>query len=201
MNYKVINTKTNESLITDETGLNGVIASHCAEMSGLLGALEGALIRQALNAGSWTRKDGKVRIEVTDDAVTHHTVERNGHWMVSQPVRELGEKQVLDVLVVVDGKEKTLRCSLQDLKDGNGWFVAEFAGVPDVAITCMVPVSRMAAPEISKDGHYIEISFGDIELIIKLEDEGVVLDLMDISEGDLIESTYAFYSELSGEAA
>lgn len=201
MNYKVINTKTNESLITDETGLNGVIASHCVEMGGLLGALEAALIRQALSAGIWTRKDGVMRIEATDDAVTHHTVERNGHWMVSQPVRELGEKQVVDVMVVVNGKEKTLHCSLQDLKDGNGWFVAEFAGVPDVAITCMVPVSSMATPEISKDGHYIEIAFGDIELIIKIEDEGVVLDLMDTSEGDLIESTYAFYSELSEEAA
>lgn len=30
MNYKIINTNTNESLITDKTGLTGVIAAHCA---------------------------------------------------------------------------------------------------------------------------------------------------------------------------
>lgn len=196
MNYKVINTKTNESLITDETGLNGVIASHCVELGGLLGALEAALIRQALSTGSWTRKDGAMRIEVTDDAVTHHTVERNGHWIVSQPVMELGDKQTLDVLVVVNGEEKTLHCSLQDFKDGNGWFEAEFVGVPDLNIKCMVPVSSMATPEISKDENYIEVSFCDFFLVIKLEDEGVVLDLLMNGESDVIESTYAFYAEL-----
>ena len=196
MNYKIINTQTNESLITDETALNAVIASHCAQMGVLMGALEAAFIRQALESGSWTRQDGAMRIEVTDEAITHHTVVKEDKWLVSQPAIELGDKQTLELMVVVNGVEKTLSISLQDFNDGNGWFVAKLAGVEDVGIECRVPVSKMITPRMDKDDNYIEVSFADFELVIKLEDEGIVLDLLQSEESYVIDSTYAFYSEL-----
>lgn len=101
MNYKIINTNTNESLITDKTGLTGVIAAHCAPMGVLMGSLEAALIRQALESGMWESESRQMRIEVTQEAVTHHTVEKNGNWIVTQPVVELGDTQTVNVLVVV----------------------------------------------------------------------------------------------------
>jgi len=196
MNYKIINTNTNESLITNETGLTGVIAAHCAPMGGLMGALESALIRQALESGMWESKSWQMRIEVTQEAVTHHTVQKHGNWIVTQPAVELGDTQTVNVLVVVNNVERTLSVTLQHFTDGNGWFKAGFDGVPEVGIESMVPVTKQAAPDIDVDGHYVEITFSDFALVVKLEDEGVVMDLLHNDESYVIDSTYAFYSEL-----
>lgn len=113
---------------------------------------------------------------------------------------ELGDTQTVNVLVVVNSVEQTLSVTLQHFTDGNGWLKAGFAGVPDVGIESMVPVTKQALPDIEVDGQYIEVTFADFALVVKMEDEGVVLDLLHNEESYVIDSTYAFYSELEEPA-
>lgn len=200
MNYKIINTNTKESLVTDETGLSSLIASHCVPLGGLMGALEAALIRQALANGEWESQERQMRIELTDEPVTHHTIQKNGNWLVTQPAVELGDAQTVNVLVVVNNVEQTLTITLQHFNDGNGWFKAGFVGIPDIGIECLVPASKQALPDIAVDGQYIEVTFAEFALVVKMEDEGVVLDLLHNDENYVIDSTYAFYSELEEPA-
>lgn len=44
---------------------------------------------------------------------------------------------------------------------------------------------------------YITLAIGRIQAQVKMEDEGVVLDIFE--DGEVIESTYAFYHELGIE--
>lgn len=196
MNYKITNLESKESLVTDEIGFTGVIASHTASMGLLLGAIEAQLIRDAVNGGGWQCDKRQMRIERTDDAITNHAVSVGDKWLVTQPTVELGDKQTLDVLVSVSGVEKTLSISLQDLRNGNGWFEARFVGLDGVNLSSMVKVSKMDAPSIETDDNYIEVCFTDFDLIIKLDDEGLALDLLQGDESHVIGSTYALYQEL-----
>lgn len=66
MNFKVTNTKTNVSIITDKEGFDGLIASHTAQMDSFNAALECNLIRAAVEDTGWESASRCMRIEKTD---------------------------------------------------------------------------------------------------------------------------------------
>lgn len=66
MNFKVTNTKTNVSIITDKEGFDGLIASHTAQMDSFNAALESSLIRAAVEDTGWESVSRGMRIEKTD---------------------------------------------------------------------------------------------------------------------------------------
>lgn len=70
MNFKVTNTKTGAILVVDQHGVDGLIASHTAQMSAMTAALEASLIRQSLAQGVWESQSRGMRIEVTFEPIT-----------------------------------------------------------------------------------------------------------------------------------
>lgn len=72
MNYKVTNTKTGASLVTNDEGFKGLIASHTANMGLLFAALEDQIIREEVAKGGWENTKRGIRIEETDLPVDAH---------------------------------------------------------------------------------------------------------------------------------
>lgn len=66
MNYLAINTKTAMAVVTDQTGFDGLIASHTSQMTGVLAALESNIIRSSVEDGGWDCPSRGLRIEKTD---------------------------------------------------------------------------------------------------------------------------------------
>lgn len=66
-NYKVINTQKKIYLVTDEEGFEGLIASHTAEMNGLVAAITAQLMRDSVKNGDGFESNNRhLRIELTD---------------------------------------------------------------------------------------------------------------------------------------
>ena len=74
MNFKVKNLATGASLVTNQAGFDGLIASHIAKMDTMTGALESKLIRAAVNDGGWESQSRGMRIEQTTLPVNHAPV-------------------------------------------------------------------------------------------------------------------------------
>ncbi len=73
-NYKVTNTKTGASIVVNQDGFEGLIASHTSNMGKMIGALEAALIRSAVSADGWESQSRGMRIEQTKQDVNHTPV-------------------------------------------------------------------------------------------------------------------------------
>lgn len=70
-NFKVTNLDTGSFIVTNDAGFNGLIASHTSNMSGVLASLEAEIIRTDVNGTGWESQTRKMRIEKTNDAITH----------------------------------------------------------------------------------------------------------------------------------
>lgn len=67
MQYLVTNTQTSMAIVTDKSGFDGLIASHTAQMSGVLAALEAQIIQTSVEEhGHWDCPSRGMRIETTD---------------------------------------------------------------------------------------------------------------------------------------
>lgn len=75
MNFKVTNTNSGVSIVTDTAGFEGLIASHTHKMEPFLGAIEAALIRDAVQTSFWESTQRGMRIEQTSLPVNLKPVE------------------------------------------------------------------------------------------------------------------------------
>lgn len=104
-----------------------------------------------------------------------------------------------------EGKRFGLHVWVDNSEPDNVLLRTTLDGNPDSLILVTVELSDFTSPDVSysEDKTYCYVTFNNNSLHIKLDDEGVVLDVWDSQndEHGSIDTSYFFYTDLEDEGA